>query len=116
MPRQVWDQRREEVLFKVRGRRSCSDARNAIMMQTRWRGISHPWQRTSRIGARPSFQSLPLWAGWNTVVRSDNLPRAVPVHPDIGEAVAVFVGFALGGTLFVIRTSDNCGLAMHSNF
>ena len=32
---QIWDQRREEVLFKVRCRRSRSDARNAIMMETR---------------------------------------------------------------------------------
>jgi hypothetical protein len=48
------------------------------------------------LGRRAFNPKLPLLAGWNTVVRSDNLPRAVHVHPDIGERVGVFVGFALG--------------------
>ena len=36
-----------------------------------------------------------LLAGRDTVVRCDNLPPAINAHPNIGEAVAVFVRVAL---------------------
>jgi len=56
-----------------------------------------------------------LLVGRNAVVGSDNLPPAVYVHPDIRETVAVFVGFTLGYTFFVIRTGDNSRVPVHSN-
>jgi hypothetical protein len=61
----------------------------------------------SRAGVnKPSVEHFSL-AGRNTVVRCDNLPPAVDVHPDIGQAVVIFVGLTFGDTFFVIRTSDD---------
>jgi hypothetical protein len=54
-------------------------------------------------------------AGRITVVRCDNLPPAVNVHPDIGETVVIFVGLTFGDTFFVIRASDDSRVAMHSD-
>src|SRR5947209_2534461 len=60
--------------------------------------------------------SLPLVLGGHAVVRGDELPSAGDVHPDIGEAVAVFIGLALGGAFLVVAASDHGNVAVHADF
>src|SRR5713226_7097621 len=51
----------------------------------------------------------------NAVVRNDNLPLPVQIHPDVSEAVPVFVGLSPVGTFLVIGTGDDRGIAMRAN-
>jgi hypothetical protein len=60
-------------------------------------------------------EMYPFSADRNTVVRCDNLPRTVGLHPNIGETVAIFVRFTFGQALFVIRASDHDCAAVRSN-
>ena len=62
IPRQVWDQRRGEVRFKVRRRRSCLDARNATMMETGCGGI--PPLAKNVEDRRQAFIPEPAVMGW----------------------------------------------------
>ena len=47
-------------------------------------------------------------------MRRDNLPSAVRVHPDIGEAVVEVKGFPAGFAFFAICTGHHGGIAVHS--
>ncbi len=48
-------------------------------------------------------------------MRDDQLPPAVRIHPNIRQAVTVFVWLTLVRALFVIRASDDGCIVMHSN-
>lgn len=94
-----------------RGTRTISQTREMGVLRRQSEGKT----RRLPVGPISLYSIVPLLAGRNTVVRSDNLPPAVYVHPHIGKTVAVFVGPTLGCTLFVIPASDNSRVAVHSN-
>src|SRR5437868_8891591 len=60
--------------------------------------------------------SVPLLLSRHAVVRGDELPSAGDIHPDIGEAVAIFVRLAFGGAFLVVAASDYGNVAVHADF
>src|SRR5580704_9832718 len=51
----------------------------------------------------------------NAVVGRHDLPFAADSHPDIGQTVMIFIGFAVGFTPLVIGARHNGSVAMHPN-
>ncbi len=48
-------------------------------------------------------------------MRCDDLPLAVHIHPDVGEAVTEVIRFPFGCSFLVVRPGDDRCIAVHAN-
>ena len=68
------------------------------------------WRRRRRGVGHPSSLNR------NTIVRGNQLPFAVSVHPNVGQPVVVFVGFPFNCAFLVISPSHHDCVPVGVNF